>query len=275
MTGRIPAMTGKRISVFIYLVILFPVFLHPVLSREAEPPAIWSQADPYYGASQMRTARQALMHAVGGQPMWHLDSERLELLSGKEGPLLSWEAEGWYGGYINRLWVRTEQEYDFDEDSFENSELQVLWSRAISPFFDVQGGVRHDFSSSAGRTSGVLALQGTLPFFIEFGSALFIAGDNVFARTELGYELFLTQRLVMQPEIELDFASRDIPEDGTGSGLATVEAGVRLRYEVRREFAPYIGISWERDAGRTADYTRDAGRNPSGLFFVAGLKMWF
>lgn len=212
----------------------------------------------------------------GGETFVYLEGERLEYRSNGGDPVFLWDAQGWWGGDINKLWLKTEGEYDFRADAFEEAETQALWSRAIGPFFDAQAGVRHDFAPGGDRTFAVVGLQGLTPYLFEVDSALFVSGEgDVSARLEAEYELLLTQRLILQPRTELNFEFQDVPEYGLGSGLSTAEVGARLRYEVKREFAPYVGVSWERAVGDTADFARDAGEEPGSVSFVAGVRIWF
>ncbi|PQA85448.1 copper resistance protein B [Hyphococcus luteus] len=212
----------------------------------------------------------------GGLTLGYVEGERLEYRSNEGDPVFLWDAQGWYGGDINKLWVKTEGEYDFKADEFEEAEVQALWSRAIGGFFDAQAGLRHDFAPGGDRTFAVVGLQGLTPYLFEVDSALFVSDDgDVSARIEAEYELLITQRLILQPRTELNFEFQDVPEYGLGSGLSTAEVGARLRYEIKREFAPYIGVSWERALGDTADFARADGEDPGGVSFLAGVRIWF
>jgi len=212
----------------------------------------------------------------GGSALSYVEGERFEYHSNEGDPVLLWDAQGFYGGDINKFWVKTEGEYDFSADAFEEAEAQALYSRAVGSFWDLQAGVRHDFAPFEDRTYGVVGVQGLAPYLFEIDAAAFVSGHgDVTARIEAEYELLLTQRLILQPRAELNFALQDIPELETGSGLSTVETGLRLRYEIRREFAPYVGVSWERSLGDTADFARAAGEDAGVLSFVAGVRFWF
>jgi copper resistance protein B len=158
----------------------------------------------------------------------------------------------------------------------DDAELQALYSRASSPYFNLQTGVRQDFNKGPSRTDAVLGIQGLAPQWFEVDAAAFVSNHgDLTARLETEYELFLTQRLILQPRLELDAAAQDIPALGIGSGLGTAELGLRLRYEIRREIAPYVGIAWQRDIGETADHTRAAGERVQHTAFVAGLRLWW
>ena len=235
-----------------------------------------SAADEYYGAKEMEAAREALRESVGGQTNKMIFFDRLEYQSNEGDSVLLWDAQGWVGGDINKLWIKTEGEYLSDDGAFEEADVQALYSRAISPYFDLQLGYRFDAEPDPERHFGVFGVQGLAPYWFEVDAAAFVSDDgDVSARLEAEYELFLTQRLILQPRVELDFAVQDVPELGIGSGLSTAEAGLRLRYEFRREIAPYIGVSWRRAIGETADFARADGEDVEAVSFVAGLRFWF
>ncbi|MEK7266779.1 MAG: copper resistance protein B [Pseudomonadota bacterium] len=212
----------------------------------------------------------------GGGALTYVEGERFEYQSNEGDPLFLFDAQGYYGGDFNKLWLKTEGEYDFSADRFEEAEVQALYSRAIGSFWDLQAGVRHDFAPFADRTYGVIGVQGLSSYLFEIDAAAFVSGHgDVTARIEAEYEILLTQRLILQPRAELNFALQDVPAQEIGAGLSAAEAGLRLRYEFRREFAPYVGVSWARSVGDTADFTRAAGEDPSKLSFVAGVRFWF
>ncbi len=220
--------------------------------------------------------RAQLQSHHGGGAFSYLEAERLEYRSNDGDPVFLWDVQGWYGGDKNKLWLKTEGEYDFATDEFEDAEIQALWSRSVSRYFDLQAGIRHDFAPSDDRTFAVIGFQGLTPYLFEIDTAAFISDDgDVSARIEAEYELLITQKLILQPRTELNFAVQDVPAAGVGSGLSTAEVGARLRYEIRREFAPYIGVSWERTIGATADMKRANGEDPGAVSFVAGLRLWF
>ena len=244
--------------------------------QQTEETSGWSAADEYWDPAAMAEARRNVLREHGATKTYFLQAERLEYRSNDGSPVFLWDGQGWYGGDRDKLWVKTEGEYSFDQDAFEEAEIQALWSRAFARYFDLQAGVRHDFAPGSDRTFGVIGVQGLAPYWFEVDAAAFISDDgDVSARIELEYELLLTQRLVLQPRTELNFAIQDVPEYGVGSGLSTAEVGARLRYEIKREFAPYIGVSWERAVGETADFVRADGEDPSSVSFVAGLRIWF
>ncbi len=227
-------------------------------------------------AHKMSEMRKHLQEHHGGQTFYYVEGERVEYQSNEGDPVFLWDAQGWFGGDKNRLWLKSEGEYSFDAEEFDEAEVQALWSHAISRYFDVQAGIRHDFAPGDDRTFAVAGVQGLLPYLFEIDAAVFVSDDgDVEARIEAEYELLITQRLILQPRAELNLASQDIPEYGIGSGLSKVEVGARLRYEISRQFAPYIGVSWERSVGNAADFARMDGEDPGSVSLVAGVRTWF
>lgn len=200
--------------------------------------------------------------------------DRLEHWDGKNGNGQAWEASGWIGGNINRLWLRTDGERS--EGRTESSGVEALYGRAISPWWDVLVGVRQDFRPADSRTWAAIGIQGLAPYKFESSATLYAgSGGQLMAKAEIEYDVLLTNRLILQPLLEATVASKDEPEYGIGRGLNKVEAGLRLRYEFNRRFAPYIGISHERLFGDTADYHQAAGEHTRDTRWVAGVRVWF
>ena len=202
-------------------------------------------------------------------------AEQLEyrLTDGKD--RLKWDAQGWVGEDYNKLWLKTEGEKVFGGD-VEQAEVQLLYSRIIHPFWDVQIGGRFDARPRPHRGFGVIGLQGLAPYFFEVDTAAFVSHEgDLSARLKGEYELLITQKLILQPSVELNLAAQQVAKAGIGSGLTDVELGLRLRYEIVREFAPYIGVAWEHKVGRTADFARAEGEDVEALSFVAGIRFWF
>lgn len=218
----------------------------------------------------------ALRAEMGGQTLAMALVDRFEYQSNEGDGLWLWDAQGWYGGDIHKLWIKTEGEYLAAGGGLEEAELQALYSRAISPFFDLQLGYRIDLEPDPERHFAVLGVQGLAPQWFEVDAAAFVSDEgDISARLEAEYDLLLTQRLILQPRAELDVAVQDVSGYGVGSGLGRVAAELRLRYEIRREFAPYVGISWRRKLGDTADFAREAGEDVGVLSLVAGVRLWF
>jgi copper resistance protein B len=198
--------------------------------------------------------------------------DQLEIHDAEDNPV-TWEAEAWIGKDLNKFWLKTEGERVNGEN--EELEVQALYSRAIAPYWDIQAGLRKDFKPQ-GREWGVVGLKGLAPYFFETDIALF-AGDNgrTAARIQGEYELLLTQKTILTPEIELNLYGKDDPEMRIGSGLSDISIGLRLRHEFKREFAPYIGVEWTKKFGDTADFARTDGNEVSDTQFVTGIRAWF
>jgi copper resistance protein B len=232
-------------------------------------------ADPVYGRESMAEAREELRREHGSivTSKVMLDQFEARIRKGRDGYLV--EGEAWYGGDINRLWLKTEIEGEFG-GSPEHAEVQALWSRAIDPWWNLQAGIRYDFRPDPERAYLVLGIEGLAPYWFETDAAAFVShkGD-VTARFEAEYNQSVTQKLILQPRIEFDLAAQDVPELRIGSGLSTAELGLRLRYEIVPEFAPYVGVAYERAFGDTADFRRAAGDRAGGLNFLVGVRAWF
>lgn len=212
------------------------------------------------------------VHDSGINSFFLLD--QLEYQDADEGSTLAWDASGWVGGDINRVWFRSEGERT--NGVTEDAELQLLYGRSVGPWWDVVAGVRQDFKPESPQTWAAFGVQGMALYAFEAEATAFV-GENgqTAARLEGDYDILLTNRLILQPTAEANFYGKNDSERGVGSGLANTELGLRLRYEIVREFAPYIGISWSRSYGNTADMLRDEGEDVEEARFVAGIRMWF
>ncbi|MEH6650315.1 MAG: copper resistance protein B [Motiliproteus sp.] len=185
-----------------------------------------------------------------------------------------WNIDGWLGKDLNKLWIKTEGERI--NGITEELEVQALYSRAIAPFWDLQAGWRHENLPKPDRDWAVVGVKGLAPYLFEVDAALFVGeSGRSAARLEAEYEIMLTQRWVLSPEIELNLLGKSDPERGVGSGLTDIEVGLRLRYEIRREFAPYIGINWSKLTSDTADLARAEGEKTEAGQFVVGVRAWF
>lgn len=203
-----------------------------------------------------------------------IDSIEASFGDGEEG--YSWNAQGWTGGDINRFWWKTEGEGAFD-GKLHDAEVQALYSRAVAPFWDVQAGVRQDFRPDGDDTTHLtFGVQGVAPYWFEMSAAAFLSTEgDLTARAEAEYDQRITQKWILQPAVEVAFSASDIPELEIGSGLTSLTAGLRLRYEIRKEFAPYVGVEWSRSFGDTADYAKARGDDVDATRFVVGIKAWF
>ena len=248
------------------------------MADEPPPPAAGSgpanAADSIWGAVAMDAARRQLASENGGQTLFWIMADRAEysVREGKNGYL--WDGQGYYGGDINKFWFKTEGEGSFGQ-KIESAETQALYSRAIAPFFDLQVGIRQDFAPRD-RTYAVVGVQGLAPYLFEIDAAAFLSDKgDLTARIEAEYDQRITQRLILQPRLELNLAAQDVPELRIGAGLDTIETGLRLRYQFAREFAPYVGIAQEWKVGQSADYAHADGEDSSVTNYVVGVRFWF
>ena len=215
-------------------------------------------------------AAPVFAHNTDDPLLAHLKIEQLEWRDNDEVAL---EANGWIGYDVNKLWFRTEIEHEPSET--EKAEWQALYSRAVTPHWDVQLGLRQDVQPET-REWAVVGVNGVAPYLIEVFAAIFVgeSGDTA-ARLLLEHELNLTQKWALVSELQLDAYGQSDERYGTGSGLSEVEAGLRLQYEVSRAFAPYIGVNWERYYGDSADFRRDDEEESHGVQWVFGVSMRF
>lgn len=231
-------------------------------------------ADAIWGADAMAASRKSLRDTHGDFPVFWFQGDRLEYQSraGDDGYL--WDIQGYYGGPTSRLWFKSEGEGAFGE-RIEDAEIQALYSKAIAPYWDIQAGVRQDLAGVE-TTHAVIGIQGLAPYMFEIDAAMFVShrGD-ITARIEAELDQRITRRLILQPRAEVNLSAQNVPRLGVGSGLDAVEVGVRLRYEFTREFAPYIGVEQSWRVGRSADFARAAGEDPSVTNYVVGVRFWF
>lgn len=210
----------------------------------------------------------------GGVQTW-LAAERLEYQARDGHDAVLWDLQGWTGGDLHKAWIKAEGER-LESEGTESSELQGLYSRAVLPYWDLQVGLRHDFRPGPSRSYAVIGLQGLAPYRFEVDAAAFVSEEgDISLRAESEYDLLITQRLILQPRLEVNIAFSDVPELEIGSGFTDVEAGLRLRYEIYREFAPYVGIEYARLLGDTGDLAKRAGEDAGGWSMVFGLRAWF
>jgi copper resistance protein B len=238
------------------------------------PPPTEFYADRRYSPESMKAARGQLRREHGAVIYSRVlvDVAEARLRDGPDG--YGWEAEAFFGGDIHRFVLKSEGE-GARGHGVEAAEVQALYSKAVAPYFDLQAGVRHDFEPK-GRTYLTVGTEGMFPYWFDVEAAAFLSTKGeVMARVEGSMDFRLTQRLILRPQAELSFAAQDTRATGIGSGLSSAELGLRLRYEIRREFAPYVGVTYERLFGRTADYARAEGEDRDAASLVVGVRAWF
>lgn len=199
---------------------------------------------------------------------------RLEAFDSDDGNGLEWEGQAWFGSDLNKLWLRSEGERSGGHT--EAADLEVLYGRAFARWWDVVAGVRHDFKPGASQDFAAIGVTGLAPYKFEVEATGYIGqSGQTAARLEAEYETLLTNRLILQPLVEVNFYGKSDERRSIGSGLSTAEAGLRLRYEITRQFAPYVGVVREWAFGDTADFRRDAGDGSNDTRIVAGVRVWF
>lgn len=211
---------------------------------------------------------------------WFVIFDNLEWQSAGEEDPVAWEQEGWIGTDWNRIWLKTEGERATDGSGAGEMEAQLVYSRLVSPFWELQAGIRYDRAWGPGpdrsRVHLAFGVQGLAPYWFEVEPTIFVSQDgDLSARIEASYDMLFTQRLILQPEFEINLAAQSVEEWGVGSGLSDASVDLRLRYEIRRELAPYVGVGWSQKYGRTADLARASGEEVASLAWIGGVRFWF
>ncbi len=200
----------------------------------------------------------------------------LNQLEGRFGDTSSfrWSGEGWLGTDEDKVWLKSEGRLTNGE--VDDGQQELLYARSISTYFNALAGARYDLDSLPGRGWGALGIEGLAPLFFRVAATAYVSGDDHFAaKVEGSYDLLLTQRLILQPQIEMNFYTKDDPARQIGSGLSDLDAGLRLRYEITRKLAPYIGVTYDGKFAGTADFARAAGAPTNQVRFTTGLRVWF
>jgi copper resistance protein B len=231
------------------------------------PPAPADRAaDRFYDPAVMAAADRQMRREHGGMGFSQIlfNLAEVQVRDGRDG--YRWDGEGWFGGDIHRLVVKTEGEGTF-RDRIGAAEVQALYSRAIDPYWNLQAGVRQDVGRGARRTYAVVGIEGLAPYWFDVEGALFLSDrGELLARTEAWVDQRLTQRAILQPRIEVNLAAQDVPDQRIAAGVSSLELGLRLRYEIAREFAPYVGVNWERRYGPASG---------DGAALALGIRTWF
>ena len=243
----------------------------------APPPPVPTDhaADQAYGAAAMAMGLHHLQQFHGGQQTGQLlvNIAEYQATRGRDG--YQWVGQAWYGGDLNQLWVKSQGDGEVKR-GVSRAEVQALYSHAIGPYFNLQGGVRYDFKPNPSRTYATIGIAGLAPSFFDIEAALFLSNKGeLMGRVEGTVDQRITQRLILQPRVEINAAAQSSRSIGVGSGLSDIEAGLRLRYDIRREFSPYVGVQYKRAFGTTGRYLSDAGERRGGWNFVTGIRTWF
>ena len=200
--------------------------------------------------------------------------DQLEWQTGGGENAFSWDNEGWVGGDVNRFWFRTEAEGQ--DSGFQNAGVDLFFGRAFHRWWNLLAGIRQDVRPAPARTWAAVGVQGLAPYWFSVEATAYM-GDSgrTYFRFETEYDVLLTNRMILQPLAELEIYGKDDRERGIGAGISSLETGLRLRYEFRRELAPYAGVTWSRKFFGTADVAQAAGEDVSGARFAIGLRVWF
>lgn len=199
-------------------------------------------------------------------------SFQLDRLEWRQHGHASWEGHGWLGDEINKAWINTEGEKENGE--LHSAYLELQYSRAISAFWDMRTGLRHDVSTPhrPARNWAALAFKGIAPYMINVDASVYL-GNGMAARLKANYDLLITQKLIFQPELEANLYGKSDWERDLGSGLSNLDVSLRLRYQVHPEFAPYLGVVWSNRYGTTANLARASGEEPNSFAAVAGVRL--
>jgi copper resistance protein B len=240
---------------------------------DARDPHVYSngltlESGPYVlpGPRQLRLSDE---HAFGSVLL-----DRLERVDTKDGNATAYDAQAWFGSTYDRLVLKAEG--DVAKGKLEEARTEVLWGHAIASYWDTQLGVRQDSGTGPDRTWLAFGIQGLAPYWFDVDATAYVGSSGRTALRLSGeYELLLTQRLILQPRMEVNLYGQRDEARGLGSGLADAAAGLRLRYEFSRQFAPYVGVEWAGKFGQTADFARAEGQRTRETRYVAGVRLWF
>ena len=241
---------------------------------EAPPPPEDHAADRVFSPAEMAAARAVLAGEHGDMAWSKVMIDRAEYRPGGHGDGYAWDARASWGGDIDRFVLKSEGEGA--SHHLEAAEVEGLYSRAISPYFNLEAGVRQDLQPRPRRTYAVLGVKGLAPYWFDVEARIFLSDrGDLSARLEAAYDLRLTQRWILQPRAEANLAAQNDRAAGVGSGLSDLELGLRLHYALTPEFAPYVGVNWSRKLGDTADFARTTGKTVGDTRLVVGLRAWF
>ncbi|TAN08758.1 MAG: copper resistance protein B [Rhodanobacteraceae bacterium] len=214
------------------------------------------------------------MDMADDKPLGMLLIDRLEYFSGRNSNGAALDAQAWYGNDESKLWLKAEGEHS--EGRLQDLRSEVLWDRPVTTYWDTQLGVRHDFGAGPDRTWAAFGVQGLAPYWFDVEITAYVGqSDRTALRFAAEYGLLLTQRWILQPRFEANLYGRDDPQRDIGAGLSDAVLGLRLRYEITRQFAPYVGVDFTRRFGKTAELMRAAGEPVFEPQLVAGVRIWF
>jgi copper resistance protein B len=240
----------------------------------AQQDEVHSEHDMYSGHASDTSHTMGGIEDMDSDP-WlnYLHVEQFEWRDADNAGATAWNVSAWSGKSVDKLWLNTEGERLSGHT--KRAETQLLYSRAISSYWDIQTGVRSDIDPQPSQHWATFGVRGLAPYFFDIDAQLFVADHGrTAARAAAEYELMLTQKLTLTPKFEINAYGKDDIERGIGSGFSSLEAALRLRYEIVREFAPYIGVTHEHKLGDTANMARDADEERSETMLVIGISAW-
>ena len=236
-----------------------------------------AQTPPAQGQPQLMPGMEPVgaVQPVMDQPILaHVIFSQLEGRFNGANTEFRWEGQGWVGTDYDKLWIKSEG--TLSKGALDDGQQQFLYGRAITTYFDLQGGLRSDIDSRPTRNWAAFGIQGLAPYFFDLEVTGFVSGQgHLAAKLEASYDLLLTQRLILQPQVEVNVYSKGDPARLVGAGFSDIDTGLRLRYEFSRKFAPYIGVVYEGKFGQTANFARRAGESTGDVRFALGVRVWF
>jgi copper resistance protein B len=257
-------MSASRILTFAAALIAFATGAAAQTPEATDHPAAMLGPQPG-GAVQPVRDTDIIAHAIFSQLEGRFNGSNTEF---------RWEGQGWVGTDYDKLWIKSEGTLQ-GNGTLDDGQHQFLYSRAITTFFDLQGGLRSDIDSRPTRNWGALGIQGLAPYFFDLELTGYASNEgHLAAKLEASYDLLLTQRLILQPQIEVNLYSKADPARLVGAGFSDIDTGLRLRYEFSRKFAPYLGVVYEGKFGQSASYARRIGESTGDFRFVFGVRIW-
>ena len=204
----------------------------------------------------------------------HAVLDQLEGRFNGANPEFRWAGQGWIGTDYDKLWIKSEG--TFSNGALTDGQQQFLYDRAVTTYFDLQGGLRSDLDSRPVRNWAALGIQGLAPYFFDLELTGYVSSEgHLAAKLAASYDVLITQRLILQPQMEINLYSKADPARPTGAGFSDIDTGLRLRYEITRNFAPYLGVVYEGKFGQTASFARQAGESTGDFRFVLCARVWF
>jgi copper resistance protein B len=254
-------MSALRIMAFALAMAALPV------PAPAQAPATRDQLTPGMDIGAMPPVMDQGIYA-------HAIFNQLEGRWNGSNPEFRWEGQGWVGTDYDKLWIKSEG--TISKGAVDDGQQQFLYSRAVTTYFDLQGGLRSDIDSRPTRNWAAFGIQGLAPYFFDLELTGFVSGEgHLAAKLEASYDILLTQRLILQPQVEFNVYSKVDPARLVGAGFSDIDTGLRLRYEFSRKFAPYIGVVYQGKFGPTANFARQAGESTGDFRFAFGVRVWF